>query len=169
MPALGMAIKGRLVAAAMHSMAVSTVAGPTLQLQPIASAPHSVRRIAAVSAEEPSRQLASSSTVTITRIGSEGAVDFAARMACSASFNAETVSISSRSTPPSTRPRICWEKASSASSRLIFPKGSRRAPRGPTAPATQTLPLCFSARWFTALRAISAPARLISMTLSPKP
>jgi aspartate/tyrosine/aromatic aminotransferase len=107
MPALGMAIKGRSVAEAMHSMAVSTVAGPTLQLQPIASAPHSVNFAAAVSGEEPSRQMASSSTVTITSTGSSGATDLAARMACSASFNAETVSISSISTPPSARPRIC--------------------------------------------------------------
>ena len=57
----------------MRSMAVSTVAGPTLQLQPMASAPHSVNRAAAVSGVAPSRQFASSSTVTITMTGSEGA------------------------------------------------------------------------------------------------
>ena len=39
-PALGMAASGRVVTAAMRSMAVRTVAGPTLQLQPMASAPH---------------------------------------------------------------------------------------------------------------------------------
>jgi len=48
-----------------------------------------------------------SQPITITNNGSEGATDLAARMACSASFNAETVSISSMSTPPSARPRIC--------------------------------------------------------------
>ena len=73
MPALGIAIKGRSVACDIRSMAVSTVAGPTLQLHPIASAPHSASRAAAVSGEEPSRQLASSSTVTIANTGSWGA------------------------------------------------------------------------------------------------
>ena len=64
----------------------------------------------------------------------------------------ETVSISSISTPPATRPRICSAKAARASSRPIFPNGSRRAPRGPMAPATQAFPLCLSARWLQVRR-----------------
>ena len=104
----------------------------------------------------PSRQFASSSTVTITMTGSEGAVDFAARIACSASFNAETVSITSRSTPPSARPRICSAKASRASSSPIFPSGSRRTPEGRR--RLQPRPLRFAFRPVGSLPC--APARL---------
>ena len=81
MPALGMAMRGSVVTAAMRSMAVSTVAGPTLQLQPIASTPQEAMRAAAISGEAPSRQLASSSTVTMTTTGTSGATARAARTA----------------------------------------------------------------------------------------
>ena len=45
-------------------MASSMSTGPTLQLHPMTSAPHSSRRGVNVSGVEPSRQLPSSSTVT---------------------------------------------------------------------------------------------------------
>src|ERR1035438_8881688 len=66
-PALGMAASGSVVALRMASIAVRTVAGPVEQFTPMAPAPHSVSRAAACSGDEPSRQLLSSSTVTITR------------------------------------------------------------------------------------------------------
>ncbi len=81
MPALGMAANGRVVAERMASMAVSTVAGPVEQFTPIAPAPHSVSNAAACSGEAPSRQLPSSSTVTITSTGRSGAVSRAASRA----------------------------------------------------------------------------------------
>ncbi len=73
MPALGMAARGSVVAARMDSTAVRTVVGPVEQLTPMASAPHSVSSAAACSGEEPSRQLPSSSTVTMTSTGKPGA------------------------------------------------------------------------------------------------
>jgi hypothetical protein len=78
MPALGMAASGSVVALRMASMAVSTVAGPVEQLTPMASAPHSVSSAAACSGEEPSRQLLSSSTVTMASTGRSGAISRAA-------------------------------------------------------------------------------------------
>ena len=74
MPALGMAASGSVVAPRMASIAVRTVAGPVEQLTPMAPAPHSVSSAAACCGDEPSRQLLSSSTVTITRTGRSGAV-----------------------------------------------------------------------------------------------
>ena len=149
MPAFGIAIMGRVVTAAIRSMAVSTVAGPTLQLQPIPSTPHDSMRAAAVSGEAPSRQLASSSTVTMTTTGTSGAATRAAKTACSASLRATMVSMISRSTPtpgpPLVSARICSAKASRASSSPVLPNGSRCTPRGPTEPATQAVPACLSA------------------------
>ena len=69
MPALGMAASGSAVAGRMASTAVSTVVGPVEQLTPTALAPHSVSSAAACWGEEPSRQLFSSSTVTMTSTG----------------------------------------------------------------------------------------------------
>src|SRR5882757_11136595 len=84
-PAFGIAANGLSVTGRMRSITLNTVAGPALQLQPTASAPHSVSLIAAVSADEPSRQFPSSSTVIITITGTLGATLLAARIACSAS------------------------------------------------------------------------------------
>src|ERR1035438_9862213 len=78
MPALGMAASGRVVAGRMASTAVRTVVGPVEQLTPMALAPHSVSRAAACWGEEPSRQLFSSSTVTMTSTGKFGATARAA-------------------------------------------------------------------------------------------
>ena len=83
----------------MASITVSTVAGPVEQLTPIASAPHSVSSAAACCGDEPSRQLPSSSTVTITSTGKSGAASSAASIASRASFSAVIVSMISRSTP----------------------------------------------------------------------
>ena len=99
MPALGIAASGRVVAVRMASIAVSTVAGPVEQLTPIASAPHSVSSAAACAGEDPSRQLLSSSTVTMTSTGRSGAVSRAATSASRASFRAGMVSMISKSTP----------------------------------------------------------------------
>ena len=73
MPAFGCAAKGREVAARTRSIASSMATGPTLQLQPITSAPHSASFGTNVSGSEPSRQLPSSSIVTWATIGSEAA------------------------------------------------------------------------------------------------
>ena len=78
MPAFGIATSGSVVSVRMRSIDVSTVAGPTLQLQPMASAPASVSRCAACSGVLPSRQFASSSTVISTITGSCGATSRAA-------------------------------------------------------------------------------------------
>ena len=79
MPALGMAARGSVVAPRMASMAVSTVAGPVEQFTPMAPAPHSVSSAAAWAGEAPSRQLLSSSTVTMTSDGQIGS-DLARRL-----------------------------------------------------------------------------------------
>src|SRR5258708_29430582 len=71
-PAFGIAANGLLVTGRIRSITLNTVAGPALQLHPTASAPHSVRLIAAVSADEPSRQFPSSSPVLITTTGPSG-------------------------------------------------------------------------------------------------
>ncbi len=139
MPALGMAARGSVVAPRMASIAVSTVAGPVEQLTPMAPAPHSVSSAAACCGEEPSRQLLSSSTVTMTSTGRSGAVSSAASSASRASFSAGMVSMISRSTPASARARICSAKAARASSRPVLPSGSRRTPSGPTEPATHAV------------------------------
>jgi len=140
MPAFGIAASVRSVAARMRSMAVSTVAGPLEQLQPTASAPAAASRAAATSGGVPSRQFASSSTVTIAMTGISGADSRAARTACSASTTVGMVSITSRSAPtpgpPAVSPSICSAKASRASSSDVLPSGSRRTPSGPTDPAT---------------------------------
>src|ERR1700760_3812295 len=79
-PALGITTSGSEVTAAIRSIAVNTPAGPELQLTPIASAPHAVSFAAALSLEAPSRQFASSSTVTSAMTGTPGAASAAARM-----------------------------------------------------------------------------------------
>src|SRR6478752_7279800 len=71
-PALGCAESGREVAALIRSTESSIVTGPTLQLQPITSAPHSSIRGAKISGVEPSRQLDSSSSVTCATTGIRG-------------------------------------------------------------------------------------------------
>ncbi len=98
-PALGMAASGRRVARRIRSMTVSTVAGPSEQLQPMTSAPHLVSRSAAISGVAPSRQLPSSSTVIITTMRRPGATWRAARMASPASASEVMVSTMSRSAP----------------------------------------------------------------------
>ena len=80
-PALGCAAKGREVAARTRSIASSMATGPTLQLQPMTSAPHSASFGAKVSGSEPSRQFPSSSIVTCATNGTEGATSRAARIA----------------------------------------------------------------------------------------
>ena len=150
----------------MRSIAVSTVAGPALQFTPTASAPQEVSFAAAVSHEAPSRQFASSSTVTSASTGTPGAASAAASSACSASFSAEIVSMTSRSTPPATSPLICSVNAARASSSEVLPSGSSSTPSGPTDPATQASPACLSASCATACRASCAPAWLIAKTLS---
>ena len=49
-----------------------------------------------------------------------------------------------------------------------MPSGSRRTPSGPTDPATQASPACFSLRCSTAWRARCTPAALISATFAGK-
>src|ERR1035437_4137819 len=141
----------------MRSITLSTIAGPSEQLQPTESAPNSVNRAAAVSADAPSRQLPSSSTVIMTTMRSPEATCCAAQMASPASASEVIVSIIRRSTPtpgpPSASAAICSAKATRASARPTLPSGSRRTPSGPIAPATHVSAACFSASWlFTSLR-----------------
>ena len=85
-------------------------------------------------------------------------------IAASSSFSAYRVSIQAMSAPPLRRPSACSAKASNASAYVRSPSGSRTSPVGPIDPATTTgRPAAAAAR-----RAISAPARLIAMTWSPK-
>lgn len=77
-PALGCAEMGAVVAARKRSIASSIATGPTLQLQPMTSAPHSWIRGPKTSGVEPSRQVASSSTVTCAITGIAGSSSRAA-------------------------------------------------------------------------------------------
>ena len=106
MPALGIAASGSVVALRIASIAVRTVEGPVEQLTPMAPAPHSVSRAAACWGDDPSRQLLSSSTVTITSTGSCGAVSSAARRASRASFSAGMVSTGQSASEPVRRRRL---------------------------------------------------------------
>ena len=72
---------GSLVKRRTCSMASNIATGPTLQLQPTTSAPHSVNLAVKVSGVEPSRQLPSSSMVTIATTGMFASTARAALMA----------------------------------------------------------------------------------------
>ncbi len=81
------------------------------------------------------------------------------RIACSISARSLNVSTMKTSTPPAASASACSRKNARASSRAVGPYGSIRTPSGPIEPAT------YRASRATA-RASSAPARLISWTLS---
>ena len=83
----------------------------------------------------PSRLLPSSSVVTWATIGRSQRLR-TARIAAPISFTSRKVSSTNRSTPPSSSPRACSRKNSSASSTPVLPQGSMRMPSGPIAPAT---------------------------------
>ncbi len=81
MPALGWAARGREVRARTRSITSSIATGPTLQLQPMTSAPQLSIRGVKLSGVEPSRQFPSSSMVTWATTGILGSTSRAARIA----------------------------------------------------------------------------------------
>ncbi len=103
-----------------------------------------------------------STMVTLIQSGSSGAVSRAATIAAFALRGSKIVSISSRSTPPSTRPRICSAYAAFTWSKVCvrYPGSSTRGDNvrvmfsGPTEPATNRSP--------ADSRAMRAPATFMS-------
>ena len=140
-PAFGWADSTLPVTSAIRSIASSIGPGPTEQLSPTTSAPHSSSRAAMVSTEVPYEVLPSSPTVIWAMTGSSGATARAASSAAWSSSRSLKVSRMNPSTPPSARPRSCRVKWATASLRAVGPQGSMRMPSGPIAPTTLARPL----------------------------
>ena len=157
MPAFGCALSLRFVTAAMRSIASRIACGPTEQLRPMTSAPHSSSVRATSSGVAPNGVSPSWPIVICAITGVESESSRAAASACSISPRSLNVSRRKQSAPPSSSACICSRKWPRASSRLVAPNGSMRTPSGPTAPATSTFAPAAS-------RAISAARRLNSAT-----
>ena len=114
----------------------SICSGPRLQLVPTTSTPIFCMVSAKMVGVEPVR-LTPCSNVIETMTGRSHSCR-AATTAALASARSNWVSIKMRSTPPATRPRICWAKASISSRGSTGPRGFMKCPVGPTLPATKT-------------------------------
>ncbi len=161
MPALGCAESLRCVTAAIFSSASRMTAGPTEQLSPITSAPHSSSRWAHTSGDVPYDVVPSSWIVIWATMGSSHA-SRTASMAWWISCRSLNVSSTKKSTPPSSSPSICSRKIERASSSDVGPYGSMRIPSGPIEPPTSALPAAAS-------RASRAAAALIAPTWAFRP
>ncbi len=160
-PAFGCAESGRSTTLAIASIASSMIFGPTEQLTPTTSAPHSQSLRANAAGSVPYRPSPSACRVIWATTG-RSLAERTPAMAWRISLMSAKVSRTKRSTPPAASARACSANAAAASSFAVGPHGSILMPSGPTAPATRTSPPA-------AARATRAPASLIAARRSSRP
>ncbi len=121
--------------------------GPTLQLQPITSAPHSSSFGTNVCGSEPSRQLPSSSIVTCATIGSDCAYIARRQHRLMNLFQiSECLQNQQIDAAFDQRFNLLAKGRRAPPRNEVFPRGSILVPSGPTDPATHTSKLLAASR-----------------------